>query len=42
MTAGTSSPLTDGASAVLVCSAEYAKAHGLEPLAKIKSIAVSG
>jgi acetyl-CoA acyltransferase len=42
VTAGTSSPLTDGAAAVLVCSAEYAKAHGLEPLAKVKSIAVSG
>ena len=29
VTAGTSSPLTDGASAVLVCSADYAKTHGL-------------
>jgi acetyl-CoA acyltransferase len=42
VTAGTSSPLTDGAAAVLVCSAEYAKTHGLEPLAKVKSIAVAG
>jgi acetyl-CoA acyltransferase len=42
VTAGTSSPLTDGAAAVLVCSAEYAKAQGLEPLAKVKSIAVAG
>ena len=42
VTAGTSSPLTDGASAVLVCSLEYAEKNGLEPLAKIKSIAVSG
>lgn len=42
VTAGTSSPLTDGASAVLVCSADYAKAHGLKPLAKIRSIAVAG
>jgi acetyl-CoA acyltransferase len=42
VTAGTSSPLTDGAAAVLVCSADYAKQHGLEPLAKIKSIAVAG
>ena len=42
VTAGTSSPLTDGASAVLVCSLAYAEKHGLEPLAKIRSIAVSG
>lgn len=42
VTAGTSSPLTDGASAVLVCSEDYAKAHGLNILAAIRSIAVSG
>jgi len=42
VTAGTSSPLTDGASAVLVCSMEYARQHGLTPLAKVKSIAVAG
>jgi len=42
VTAGTSSPLTDGAAALLVCSAEYAKAHGLTPLARVKSIAVAG
>ena len=42
VTAGTSSPLTDGAAAVLVCTADYAKQHGLEPLAKVKSIAVAG
>jgi len=42
VTAGTSSPLTDGASAVLVVSEDYAKAHGLKPLARIKSIAVAG
>jgi acetyl-CoA acyltransferase len=42
VTAGTSSPLTDGASAVLVCSQEYAEKNGLEPLARIKSIAVAG
>ncbi|MCK4841631.1 MAG: thiolase family protein [Methylococcales bacterium] len=41
VTAGTSSPLTDGASAVLVCSEEYADSHGLNKLARIKSIAVS-
>ncbi|MFY8094202.1 MAG: thiolase family protein [Niveispirillum sp.] len=42
VTAGTSSPLTDGASATLVCSEDFAKAHGLKILAKIRSIAVSG
>lgn len=42
VTAGTSSPLTDGASITLVCSAEFAKKHGLKPLAKIKGMAVAG
>jgi acetyl-CoA acyltransferase len=42
VTAGTSSPLTDGAACVLVVSEEYAKAHGLKPLARLKSIAVAG
>jgi acetyl-CoA acyltransferase len=42
VTAGTSSPLTDGAAAVLVCSEAYADAHGLEKIARIKAIAVSG
>jgi acetyl-CoA acyltransferase len=42
VTAGTSSPLTDGASAVLVTSEEYALRTGLEPLARLKSIAVAG
>jgi len=42
VTAGTSSPLTDGAAATLVCSEEYAKAHGLKVLARIRSIAVAG
>jgi acetyl-CoA acyltransferase len=42
VTAGTSSPLTDGASAVLVCSEDYAVKHGLKMLARIKSIAVAG
>lgn len=41
VTAATSSPLTDGAAAVLVCSEEYADAHGLAKLARIKAIAVS-
>lgn len=42
VTAGTASPLTDGSAAVLVASEDYAKAHGLDMLARIKSIGVSG
>jgi acetyl-CoA acyltransferase len=42
VTAGTASPLTDGASAVLVCSEDYARAHNLPILARIKAVAVSG
>jgi acetyl-CoA acyltransferase len=42
VTAGTSSPLTDGAAAVLVCTEAYADKHGLPKLARIKSIAVAG
>ena len=42
VTAGTSSPLTDGASATLVCEEDYAKANNLDILAKIKSMAVQG
>ena len=42
VTAGTSSPLTDGAVAVLVCTEEFADKYHLEKIAKIKSIAVSG
>ena len=42
VTAGTSSPLTDGAAAVLVCSEDYADKHGLPKLARIKATAVSG
>jgi acetyl-CoA acyltransferase len=42
VTAGNSSSFNDGAAAVLVVSAEYARAHGLEPLAKIRSIGVAG
>jgi len=42
VTAGTSSPMTDGATAVLVCTAGFAARHGLEPLAAVKSFAVSG
>ena len=42
VTAGTSSPLTDGAAFVLVCSEEFAIDHNLTPLARIVSTAVSG
>lgn len=42
VTAGTASPLTDGAAATLVCSEEFAKANGLDILARIRSIAISG
>ena len=42
VTAGTSSPLTDGASAVLVTTEAYAKANGLPILARIRSVAVAG
>jgi acetyl-CoA acyltransferase len=42
VTAGTSSPVTDGASAVLVASEDFAVAHGLEPLARLRSFAVTG
>lgn len=42
VTAATSSPLTDGASAVLVTSVAFAKKHGLKPLARVVSYAVSG
>ena len=42
VTAGTSSPLTDGAAFVLVCSESFALENGIKPLAKILSTAVSG
>jgi acetyl-CoA acyltransferase len=42
VTAGTSSPLTDGAAAVLVCTAAYAAKNNLTPLARIAGIAVNG
>ena len=37
VTAANSSSLNDGASAVIVASEEYAKAHGLTPIARILS-----
>ena len=42
VTAGNSSPLNDGAAAVLLVSDDYAKAHGLRPLARVRAIAVAG
>lgn len=42
VTAGTSSPLTDGAAACLVCTEDYAMKHGLDVLARFKSAAVAG
>ena len=42
VTAATSSPLTDGAAAVIVCSEDYAISNGLEILAHIRGMAISG
>ena len=42
ITAGVASPLTDGATATLICNEEYAKKNNLEILAKIISTAVHG
>ncbi|BEP55950.1 thiolase family protein [Variovorax sp. V118] len=42
VTAGTSSPLTDGAAVVLVTSDAFAAKHGLKPLARIRSFATVG
>lgn len=42
VTAGTSSQITDGASAMLVMSAERAQALGLSPIAKIRGMALAG
>jgi len=42
ITAGTSSPLTDGAAATLVCDEEYAKNNNLDIIARIVSTAVEG
>ncbi|DAC62578.1 MAG TPA: thiolase family protein [Candidatus Thalassarchaeaceae archaeon] len=41
VTAGTASPLTDGAAFVLVCSERFAEENGLTPLARILSTAVT-
>ena len=42
VTAATSSPLTDGASGIMVCSESFAAEHDLHPLASIVSTAVAG
>ncbi|MCJ2186712.1 thiolase family protein [Novosphingobium beihaiensis] len=42
VTAGTSSPLTDGASAVLVTTEDYARKNNLPILARIKAVSISG
>ena len=42
VTAGNASPYSDGAAAVVVVSSEYAKAHGLKPLARFVSFAAAG
>lgn len=42
MTAGNSSPLSDGASAVVIASGERADALGIQPLARVVSSAVYG
>lgn len=42
VTAGTSSPLTDGAVAVLVASEAFVRRHGLRPIAQVRATAVAG
>ncbi|PZP92767.1 MAG: acetyl-CoA C-acyltransferase [Variovorax paradoxus] len=42
VTAGTASPLTDGAAVVLVTSDVFAERHGLAPLARVRSFATVG
>ena len=42
VTAGTSSPLTDGAAVVLVTSDAFAEKHGLAPMARVRSFATVG
>jgi len=42
ITAGTSSQISDGASAMIVTSAAYARERGLKPVARIRSMAVAG
>jgi len=42
VTAGNSSPLSDGAAALLVASDRWARAHGVEPLGRLRSSGVAG
>ena len=42
VTAGTSSPLTDGAAATLICTEDYADRNGLPVLARIRAVATTG
>jgi acetyl-CoA C-acetyltransferase len=40
--AGNSSGIVDGAGAVLIAAPEYARAHGLKPRARVRSLATAG
>ncbi|GDY01484.1 acetyl-CoA acetyltransferase [Planctomycetota bacterium] len=42
VTAGNASSINDGASALVVCDEDYAKAHGLKPIARILGYAAGG
>ncbi len=41
-TAGNSSGVVDGAAAVLIVSSDYARAHGLKPRLRVRSLATAG
>ncbi|MCA9580033.1 MAG: thiolase family protein, partial [Myxococcales bacterium] len=42
VTAGNASTINDGAAAVIVCDEDWAKAHGLSPMARITGYATGG
>lgn len=42
VTAGNASTINDGAAAVVVCDEDWAKAHGIQPLARITGYATGG
>ena len=42
MTAGNASSINDGAAALVVCDEDWAKAHGVAPLARITGYATGG